>query len=750
MGSLRRSRVSGGFSGGRAQFNISPFGTVGAFEFLNLMKTSQNWTYVTGSDSVDPADCNFDTNEYPRAIPVGTNGLYRKVYITTQTQRSGNWVIRWDGGGTIYSPSGTLVSGSKSSSAGTTGNRYEFSMSGSPSTDFIVVGVASVLGSSAGSYITNLELYHLDDEIDRNNGGTFGAKFLAKLRESGVASLRFLGAIGSGANGMNDTNITSWGARRPVGSVSYQGDEIRLSLYAGSTTNSGDDYTISAVLGTYAAGDGAPVNGETMIVKWSASATGNTITLTKGGVTYPVLRNDSTAHSNGSNNGRPASGQHHTLVFSSALSAWLNFGSGGVAPGRTYLTNGAAPEICLRLCSELGCHAYFVAPYLDTNNSFMTGLATYCAANAPSWMRVFYEGPNETWHSTNTTVFASSQYSKSVQLLVNGGSLSSNPTYNTTGTPTVVGSGSTGTTTCTIGAHTLQVGSNVTCAAANGYFGMNGGAFVTAITGTTITINKAPTGGTWSPGTSTLTFTPNSGDYHSWYGEFASRMGEAIASAYGVSVSNIKDQDRFNILCAVQTFSTIASSNERLEATSYVLRGGRAAKEVSTHVAVATYYHPSIYADGNIETTLATAYAGGDLTAPATYLGYLGGAAGGTNIADCLAAYGNWKAWAVGKSVVKICAYEGCYSPDYTGNATLDNLRRASKYVAALQTYDQQNNSNFLSLGDSTCVFELPSYLAPFGRLINGVDTNAWVLLSDIYADDVPQWLSLKQLNAGL
>jgi hypothetical protein len=195
-------------NGGITQFNMGSVGYAGCFEFMNILKSSQRWSYVSGSLSVDPADCLFDSNNYPRAIPGGTNGLARKTYMTTQSERPGNWVVTWDGGGTIFVDGGSTVSGSKTSANGTSNNRYEFSMSGSPTTDFLRYGVASVVSNT--EYIKNMKVYHIDDEAAIHSGSIFGTKFLEKLREANPGVIRFLGWIGSEGNGTNDVAITTW------------------------------------------------------------------------------------------------------------------------------------------------------------------------------------------------------------------------------------------------------------------------------------------------------------------------------------------------------------------------------------------------------------------------------------------------------------------------------------------------------------------------------------------------------------
>lgn len=733
--------VASSHNGGRTQFNTAGLGYSGSFEFLNILKTSQDWSYVTsGGAWVDPGDCAFDANDYPTAIPVGKGGVSRKAYMTTQSERSGNWVVLWDGGGTIHVSGGTTVGGtSKTSTAGTTNNRYEFSMSGSPTTDYLEFGVAAVLSSS--EYPHNIRVCHIEDEPALLAGGIFGVKFLAKLRESGVGVLRFLSWMGSGGNGANDTALTTWASRRPVGSASYAANEFRTSLFAGVTTNTGDAFSITPVAG-YVLGNSAPVHNEGMIVKWSATASGSSPTLTKGGATKPVMRPNGTLLAPGLNTGRPALNLYAYVVFNSVLDAWLCFGS---TTASSYLTNGCPPEIMVALCSELGVHPYFPCPFLaaDPITDYMPSLAAYIRDSGPSWMIPRFEGPNESWNSASA--FYSTQYAKAIQLLDNGGSLSSNPTYTATAM-SWTGSGTSGTSTITIGTNNLRVGSTVILAASSGPFGINNAAAnVTEIVSSSIVkINRAPTGGSYTGGVSVVTLTPSTDDGNNWYGKIISGLGQAIAAVYSTVKANVKTQVRYQMIAGVQTFTTPSASNERMATTSYVLRGGDPASDWATHICCAQYYSPSVY-EGATEATLATAYAGGDLTAPTTYIGYLGGAASGFNLATCTAAYVAWKAWAQGYGINKMCGYEGGYSPDYSGSTNLDNLRKAGKAVTDLLYYNTDNIESFIAQTDGSFTAEFPSNFIPFGKL---PDDNVWAIMVNIYqTPDPPQWTSIRLFN---
>lgn len=130
-------------------------------------------------------------------------------------------------------------------------------------------------------------------------------------------------------------------------------------------------------------------------------------------------------------------------------------------------------------------------------------------------------------------------------------------------------------------------------------------------------------------------------DNHNWYGKSISILGQIMSAMYG------GDRTKYRVMCGVQTGTgtspgSASSSNPRLSAVKYVSNTGglqgpqtlvwsggtiniSASVGVAeawrwvTHVTVANYVAPGFYGSPT-ETALATAYAGGDLTAPATYV----------------------------------------------------------------------------------------------------------------------------------
>ena len=266
VGMLQFAANTSVFNGGRSQ--IQPWFIQGSatHPFLNAMKGGTSWAYVSTNAAVNPAE--LDSDGYPTSLPSGS--IYSVFTVPSQTDRPGNYVATWDGNGTIYmNHVNTLVSGSKTSSTGS--GRYVFSTT---STTFNV-GIQSITSPA----ITNMKVYHIDDEPAILAGQVFGTKFKSLLAESKCGVFRFLDWIPP--NG----NTTTWATRKPVSYVFWDGREYRPSLYAGVTTNSGNDYSITF-------GSGAPTDKQTIHIRFNANTTYTSAAATFSGGTTA----NSTAH----------------------------------------------------------------------------------------------------------------------------------------------------------------------------------------------------------------------------------------------------------------------------------------------------------------------------------------------------------------------------------------------------------------------------------------------------------------------
>lgn len=369
MGSIK-------FNGGRSQVNLNFLQIGGDYPFLNCMKNAQRWDYLDNSGLPEPSE--LDSNGYP--LRISHSGVYTVFYVPTQSARPGNYVVTWDGNGTIFcGMPNNLVSGSKTSTNGS--GRYVFSTT---DTRFSI-GILSI----GTPRITNMRVFHVNDEAALNAGEVFGVRFKQRLIEANFGVIRFLNWQAG-----NSTNVTSWATRKPISYVFYAGEEYRGSLYAGLTTKTGTAY--SANLPGFALTDKA-----TVTVKFNASNNGP-CTLNVSGTGDVNILDAFCLPLSAAGNSYPVGGTWQsiaTLVYDATLNAWIKQG-GDVALGSMGLANGCPPELMVRLCAEVGAHPYFVTPALaiDPVTDYMPSLAAYCRANGPSWMIPRFEGPNELWN----------------------------------------------------------------------------------------------------------------------------------------------------------------------------------------------------------------------------------------------------------------------------------------------------------------------------------------------------------------
>jgi hypothetical protein len=376
-----------GFNRGRSQVNLNFLQIGGDYPFLNCMKNAQRWEYLDNSGPPEPSE--LDSNGYP--MKISHSGVYSVFFVPPQTARPGNYVVTWDGNGTIFcGMPNNPVSGSKTSSNGrgryvffTTDNRFS-------------IGIVAIRTPR----ITNLRVFHVDDEAALNAVEVFGVQFKQRLTEANFGVIRFLNWQAG-----NSTNVTTWATRKPISYVFYTGEEYRGSLYAGLTTKAGSAY--SANLPGFTLTDKA-----TVMVKFNASNNGPCTLNVSETADINILDALCTPLSAAGNN-YPVGGTWQsiaTLVYDATLNAWIKQG-GDIALGSMGLASGCPPELMVRLCAEVGAHPYFVTPSLaiDPATDYMPSLAAYCLANGPDWMIARFEGPNELWNPGENTGFANAK-----------------------------------------------------------------------------------------------------------------------------------------------------------------------------------------------------------------------------------------------------------------------------------------------------------------------------------------------------
>jgi len=700
--STTSSAFATGFNGGKSQINFNfPGGNSGEYPFLNLLKSAGTWRYATGNGMVDPRD--LDSNGYPTIIRNG--GQYLVTFIPSRTARPGNYVLTWAGNGTIYIPSNnTLVSGSKTSTGGS--GRYVFSTTDTQ----LVIGIQSI-GSPR---ITNMQLYHVADTADIQAGKVFGAQFKARLSQGNLAVYRFLNWQYG-----NTSNLTTWATRKPVGYVSYGGQELRASLCAGITTNSGDDF--SATLGA-----GAPIDKQTVIFKFSASKTFPKTSITFGPGSVIVWK----AHGLKLND--PVGFGGTTLP--SPLTQSGNYYVSNVIDSNTIQVS-AAPRGTIMALSGSASNDCFGnrQPTLSLNSTAKVPLkdpsgSTLGTSNSPlsgAWATAVYDATLESW-------------------LMFGGGPSTGDAGLSAGVPPEI---------CVqlcaeMGAHPYFVlpalaadpltdfaGSLATYIRDNGpawmiprFEGCNElWNFAYGFNQFGYAVAKANAYG-WGP------------DCHNWMGKVMSILGQAVSKVYS------NNRARYQVLCGVQTavFSSVPKSqNPRLTSDKFVAAGGSPAANWVTHVCCAQYIAPTLFGGssaGAQELALAAAYAGGNQSAPSTYVAGLASGTGWENLSSVASYYNNIAKWAAGLGVKKMCGYEGGYSADYTSTTQVNALRAASKNALALQDYTTANYKNFIAAGG-----EFPSCF----QLGGGVPSNnSWSVLEDVHQQSPsPQWSAIIAFN---
>lgn len=377
-------------NGGRYQIGLNYLQIGNDFPFLNHLKTAQAWTYIDNSGVPTPDE--LDANGYLKAgaAAIAKGGVYTVFYVPTQAERPGRYKITWTGNGTIYTGMATADTvGSKTGSGGS--GSFEFS-----TTDF-----RFLVGHTTGGDVSNLKVFHVDDEALVLAGEVFGVKFKERIAESLCGVIRFMDWQPG-----NTTNVTTWATRRPIDYVFYAGGEFREANWAGGTSNSGDVFTALLTPSSWT----GLVDKATVIVKWNASASGDAATLNVAGSGDIPIKDWYGNQTSVGANTRHLANMISTLIYDADLGAWIKHG-GDNASLREGINNGVPPELMVQLAAETGCHPYFTTPYLaiDPATDYMSSLAAYCRDNGPAWMIPRFEGTNETWN--NAAGFFATRYS---------------------------------------------------------------------------------------------------------------------------------------------------------------------------------------------------------------------------------------------------------------------------------------------------------------------------------------------------
>lgn len=307
------------FNGGKTQIQSNFLFESGDYPFINFCKTGSQWLY--GNNSARPDPSTLDSNGYPTSVPA--SGLFFNCgAIPGQSKHPGNYVLTWQGNGVMSFSGGgaSLVSGSLTSSNGSGSATFSFTSVN----DFAAsVTIASISGSTTGGvlpYIYNIALMHVNDvasynaQIARGIIAPLGPRYIQVMRQSGAGVLRFLNWQNA-----NNSNVTTWATRKPVGHYSYVAHEYRAALSAGVAVAAKNDYT--ATLGT-----GAPTDKQIIHLQF----------------------------------------QHYSVTISNASPGVVTWTSHGLSVGDAVAFQAAAGGSVAGGITPLGI--YFVSNVIDANN----------------------------------------------------------------------------------------------------------------------------------------------------------------------------------------------------------------------------------------------------------------------------------------------------------------------------------------------------------------------------------------------
>jgi len=668
-----------GHNGGVLQTNLGAPGYSGDFVYLNVIKLFQGfYTSITGATYVPITMYNRDG--YPNSTfdYVTYGGCYSVGYIPSQEERPGDYMVTWSGTGTIYCPNHTAPiggSGSKSISG------FTFT----PNAARITIGI------SAGTNISNLQAFHVDDLPNITAGEKFGVKFLEKFAEGGYGRLRFMDWQSGNFGG-----LAQWKYRCPQTHICPAFYDARADLFAGATTNVGDAYTITSFVDPYY-GTAAPVHGQTFFVQWSATAVTEDPTLQiNGHGPYPILHQSGRKIFAGAGaSSRPGIGRTHTLIYDANFNSFLCYGS---PSSNIYLDNGLPYEDMIELCNLVGAHPHFISPTAtasDGPTDFYAELAALCQSQGGAWMKPAFETNNEIF----TTAFNATEYSKQIFNRRNqAGTIWTNTAATWTGVTT------TGVTTLTFTGSAPPIGTFLQLGTYSGPISFsNQQCYVTEVNvggdPLKVKVNRAPngpTGNPWSGSTNVLAVTA-AGASHDWVGRIASMLGQQISAAYG------DDRTKYAMLVGVQTGLAVTSGEvcaQRIDSLQYVLQaGGSPAYLWVTEGTCAQYVNPGVY-NSNAEMIAAyNYYTTGTISIVADYVDTMGNTSGtsspdGYTLPRMTAMWNNWRTFFKARGIMKLSGYEGGYSSNFmrTTDATtvitspVSGVTNATSAVVTLAT----------------------------------------------------------------
>jgi hypothetical protein len=597
MAPLRSARFPRGsipniFKNGRSQVNLDFLQGGGEFPFINHIKTAPAWGWAdnSGVDTITPNLLNGDG--YPLATPSHT-GLTTLFFIPTRAEYATDWVLEWDGNGTvIFQGNGgfTTVSGSATSSP--------WRVTPDPSTTTLTVGI-SVVGSPI---ITNMRCYPFAEQTAFHGGAIFSAKFKARLTQANFGVIRFMNWLQAATGG---NNTTTWDtANRPTTYFMYQGGQLRSDLLcnsagSGITTNSGCDYTVSAP-STWTTSAGKPSDKSVVHLVFNATSsqilvtnTGNNVNWTAHGLQVGNQVAFTVPGTSGSGNTTPVISN---FVYPYAQIYWVTSVTAdtftvSTSPGGTTATLASLSAFC-RMIPTVNVGATGAITVLDVGAQPLGSDGLPVGGDQGSLATMVYDAQLGVW--------------------LKEGGVTNNPGSLQNGVPYSVM-----IELCNqVGAHPWFTAPSFTCTPVTDFW-------------TQLPTLVKNTGPSWMiprfegpnecwagnliceyPNAITTSYGWGA-DQNNWYGKAISLIGQAVNAVYGGTPAT---QTAYQVHCGVQTtsFNSISNANGsdvRLTSAQYVAtQSGSAASNWVSHVCGANYFQPSIYGR-NDELRLAFAYA---------------------------------------------------------------------------------------------------------------------------------------------
>jgi len=701
-------------NGKRLQVNPWFLITQTEYPFLDHMKCSAHWNYADNSGFIDWAET--DVNGYPTVVR--NTGIRTTFSIPSQSERPGNYVIRWGGNiTTLLGMANTLIEGSMSGPNG----RAVFSTSATT-----IIFIVTVITTP----ITFISVCHEDDEEALfDDDEMFQPTFKAIAAEFGV--FRFLDWIPA-----NTSTITSSADWKPVAHYSYLAEQYPSQHLAGTAVSSGNVY--SAVLAGFVLADKARA-----ILKFDVDQTftSSTVTFTNGQATigwtgHPFSAGDRVAFDSSVVNGLPASFMDYVYYVSAT-----NLGADSF---EVSLTSGGASVVASTAGS--GTHTGYSQSYLDVEGTgakpilniwggFRTTTGGAAGSNAAGikggfWSDCVYDAGLDGYivnNSNNATHGISNGVPPSVMIR-----LCNECGFHPWMVPPFLTCDAPGNLP-TLPSHTADLATLCRDTLLPGlvprFEAETNEAWNSNFIGTQYGYLReyARNGAT------------NRVDINNWVGMVASLMGQDISAVYS------DDRTKYQVICAFFTNVSAASQLARLESTAYVARGGEPAKDWVTHMAITGYWNSGYYGTAQ-ESTWATEYASADAATKAALVeSYMLGALDPDlprfdTIPKVAIKYADFQSTAASYGL-KLCQYEGDNSPDYGGDATINTFRAASKNSPLLAIYSNKNFHNFLDAG-ANCEF-------PSVYVLSGANA-AWPVWDpSIYVTPAPpRWEAVLLCNA--